>query len=131
MGKSIDAALAPPVGWHTVTPRIVAHDASGLVQFLDHVFGATGEYDSQLPSVLTIGDSKVMISEAGSRDPKGAFPYVYVDDADAAYRRALERGARSIEEPFDTHYGDRRCMVEDQWGNTWQIAVHKHGRSTA
>ncbi len=66
-----------------------------------------------------------MVSEAGARDPRGAFLYVYVSDADSAYRRALARGATSIEEPFDTLYGDRRCMVEDNWGNTWQIAVHK------
>jgi PhnB protein len=46
-----------------------------------------------------------------------------LSDADSTHRRALERGANSIEEPFDTPYGDRRCMVEDPWGNTWQIAV--------
>ena len=58
-----------------------------------------------------------MIREAGARSRKGAFLYVYVGDADSTYRRALERGATSIEEPFDTPYGDRRCMVEDEWGN--------------
>jgi PhnB protein len=47
----------------------------------------------------------------------------YVNDADATYQRALNAGARSLEEPFDTPYGDRRCMVEDKWGNTWQIAT--------
>jgi uncharacterized glyoxalase superfamily protein PhnB len=34
-----------------------------------------------------------------------------------------DAGARSLEEPFDTPYGDRRCMIEDKWGNTWQIAT--------
>ena len=53
-----------------------------------------------------------------------AFLYVYVDDTDAAYRRAIDAGARSLEEPSDMPYGDRRCMVEDRWGNTWQIATH-------
>jgi PhnB protein len=119
-----------PAGWHTVTPRIVARDASGLVEFLSYVFGAAGTYDSASPSIITIGDSKVMVSEAGPRNAVGAFLYVYVHDADAAYRRALERGARSIEEPFDTPYGDRRCMVEDKWRNTWQIAVSKARRAS-
>jgi uncharacterized glyoxalase superfamily protein PhnB len=117
-----------PVGWHTVTPRIVAHNARELVGFLSYVFGAVGEYEATLPSVIMIGNSNVMISEAGLRGTNGAFLYVYVEDADSAYRRALERGARSIEEPFDTPYGDRRCMVEDKWGNTWQIAVYAAGR---
>jgi len=27
-------------------------------------------------------------------------------------------------EQMDMPYGDRRCMVEDQWGNTWQIATY-------
>jgi uncharacterized glyoxalase superfamily protein PhnB len=53
-----------------------------------------------------------------------AFLYVYVEDTGATYLRALEAGATSLEEPFNTPYGDRRCMVEDEWGNTWQIATH-------
>jgi hypothetical protein len=44
-----------------------------------------------------------------------AFLCVYVNDSDATFRRAIEAGARSIEEPFNTPYGDRRCMGEDEW----------------
>jgi PhnB protein len=47
-----------------------------------------------------------------------AFLYVYVDDADATFRTAVAAGARAIEVPTDTPYGDRRGMVEDSWGNT-------------
>ena len=54
-----------------------------------------------------------MISDAGTRNRMTAFLYVYVNDADATYRRALNAGAHSLEEPFDTPYEDRRCMVED------------------
>ncbi len=50
-------------------------------------------------------------------------PRIVVPDADATYRLALDAGARSVEEPFDTPYGDRRGMVEDRWGNTWQMAT--------
>jgi len=113
-----------PPGWHTVTPRIVAHDAKQLVEFLQHVFGATGEYRQDRPSEVRIGDSLVMVSDADVRSPMTAFLYVYVDDTDATYRRALEAGARSLEEPSEMPYGDRRCMVEDRWGNTWQIATY-------
>ena len=41
-----------------------------------------------------------------------------------ALRRALQAGARSLEEPSDTPYGDRRGMIKDEWGNTWQIATY-------
>jgi len=120
-----------PEGWHTVTPRIVVDDAARMVEFLKRVFGATGDYRQDRPSVMNMGDSMVMVSESGARDPTPAFLYVYVDDADDTYRRALQAGARSLEEPSDTPYGDRRGMVEDVWGNTWQIATHGGSRQTA
>jgi PhnB protein len=113
---------APP-GWHTITPRLVAQNASDLVEFLTHVFGASARYESTAPAIVEIGDSKIMVSEATSRAASTAFLYVYVSDVEFTYRRALEQGASSVEEPFDTPYGDRRCMVEDKWGNIWQIAV--------
>jgi uncharacterized glyoxalase superfamily protein PhnB len=69
-----------------------------------------------------------MISDAGVRNAMPAFLYVYVADADATYRSAIKAGARSIEEPVDTPYGDRRAMIEDRWGNTWQIATAKSAR---
>jgi PhnB protein len=110
---------------HTVTPRIVVHDAQKLVDFIKLVFDATGDYSSDRPAEITIGDSNIMISDAGVRNVMTAFLYVYVADADATYRRAIKAGARSIEEPLDTPYGDRRAMIEDAWGNTWQIATAK------
>ena len=116
---------AVPEGWPTVTPRFVVVGADRLVAFIKQVFGATGDYRTDRPSELRIGDSMVMISESGERKPMTAFLYVYVDDTDAVYRRALDAGARSLEEPCETPYGDRRCMVEDEWGNTWQIATRR------
>ena len=119
-----------PAGWHTVTPRIVVKDAEGLVKFLRRVFKATGNQTTDRPSVITIGNSIIMIGEAGIRDVTPAFLYVYVKDVDATYQRALEANAQSTEEPTDTPYGDRRCMVEDSWGNIWQIASHKGSWTT-
>jgi tRNA-Thr(GGU) m(6)t(6)A37 methyltransferase TsaA len=111
------------MAWHTVTPRIVVDDVAGLVGFVYAVFGATGELTPDRPTVLAIGDARIMISGTGPRPATPAFLYVYVDDTDATYRRAIAEGARSIEEPLDTPYGDRRAMVEDAWGNAWQIAT--------
>lgn len=118
MAKSI------PAGWHSVTPRLVAHDPARLVEFLKQTFRATGDFRTHSPSVIKIGDSLVMVSGVGPREAMPAFLYVYVDDIDAAYRRSLEAGAVSLEEPQDLPYGDRRAMVEDPCGNVWQIATH-------
>jgi uncharacterized glyoxalase superfamily protein PhnB len=118
-----------PEGWHTITPRIVVDDAQGLVAFLVTVFEAAGEYRSDRPSEIRIGDSIIMITGTGVRPVTTAFLYVYFSDTDATYRRAIENGGRSLEAPVETPYGDRRCMVEDQWGNTWQIATRKRTES--
>jgi len=124
MNNTSDSDFVPK-GWHTVTPRITVDDAKGLVEFLTKVFDATGEYRESAPSVIKIGDSHVMISGAEARGQMTAFLYVYVRDTDQTYRRAVDAGARTIEAPLDTPYGDRRCMIQDRWGNTWQIARYK------
>jgi len=66
----------------------------------------------------------LMVSASTDREPMPAFLYIYVPDADSTYRRALESGATSLESPQDLPYGDRRAMVLDPSGNTWQIATH-------
>jgi uncharacterized glyoxalase superfamily protein PhnB len=118
-------AKAVPEGWHTITPRLFVADAARLVDFLKHAFGASGSFRSDGPSEIHIGDSIVMVSEAGVRDAMPAFLYLYLEDVDAAHRRALERGATAIEEPQDLFYGDRRAVVRDPFANIWQIATHK------
>jgi PhnB protein len=112
-----------PHGWHTITPRLVVPDARDLVRFVKDVFGATGDYQADMPAILLIGDSRIMISDAGVRHATTAFLYVYVADTDEVHRRAVQSGARSLEEPIDVPYGDRRAMIEDRWENTWQIAT--------
>ena len=116
-----------PRGWPTVIPRIVVPDARGLAEFIRHVFGATGDYASNAPAILHLGESRIMISDSGVRETKVAFLYIYVPDADETYRRALAAGASSLEAPSDLPYGDRRGMVQDKWGNTWQIATRLSG----
>ncbi len=73
-----------------------------------------------------IGDSVVMISDGGGeREAMPAFLYVYVENADETYQRAIAAGAESIERPGDMPYGDRRATVRDSWGNVWQIATYR------
>jgi len=88
-----------PDGWHSITPRLVVHDTAKLIEFLKLAFGATGDFHTDRPSVLRIGDSNVMVSGVGPRQAMPSFLYLYVDDIDAAYQRALNAGGVSIEEP--------------------------------
>jgi uncharacterized glyoxalase superfamily protein PhnB len=101
---------------------MVVSDVSGAVTFLRATFGGEGEAHPDRPAEIRIGNSLVMISGAGERELFPAFLYVYVDDADDAYGRAIGAGATSLEEPLDTPYGDRRAMVRDPFGNVFQIA---------
>jgi PhnB protein len=117
-----------PDGWHTVTPRIFTNDVDGLVRFLKAVFDARGEGRGGTPAEVHIGDSIVMVGDGGGqRVLMPAFLYVYVEDTDSIYSRAVEGGAVPIEEPKDTPYGDRRATVRDLWGNVWQIATRQEG----
>ena len=116
---------AAPEGWHTVTPRMFVRDTQKMVAFLKSTFAATGEHQVSRPSEIRIGDSMVMVSSIEFRGAMPAFLYVYVDDVDATYARAIAAGAVSLEVPALMPYGDRRCMVQDAWDNVWQIATRK------
>lgn len=114
-----------PEGWHTVTPRVFTEDPAGLVTFLHSVFGAEGNYTPGRPAEVRVGDSIIMVSDTAARPATGGFFYVYVSDVDGTYERAVAAGAAHLETPRDTPYGDRRAMIEDRWGNTWQIAARQ------
>jgi PhnB protein len=101
---------------------MVVSDANAAAEFLRAVFGAVGEVHADRPAEMSIGDSLVMVTSAGERELFPAFLYIYVDDADAAFHRAIAAGATSIESPSDTPYGDRRAMVRDPFGNVFQVA---------
>jgi len=110
---------------HTVTPRIITPKPEEMVRFVKEVFRGQGEFHVNRPSEIRIGDSLIMISDGdGLREPAPAFLYVYVENVDETYRRAVEAGAETLELPADQPYGDRRAMVQDPWGNLWQIASH-------
>ena len=118
-----------PEGWTTITPRLVTRDVQGLVDFLRRVFGATGEAHAGRPAEMAIDDSRILVSDGdGVRCATCAFLYVYVPDVDDVYLRAIAAGARTIEAPSQTPYGDRRATLEDRWGNTWQVATRSAPR---
>jgi uncharacterized glyoxalase superfamily protein PhnB len=120
-----------PEGYHTITPYLVVRNAGGLIDFLKQVFDAEETERMQRPdgslmhAEVRIGDSVVMMSEAtGENAPLPAMLHVYLEDTDAAYRRALAAGATSLREPADQFYGDRTAGVQDAFGNQWWMATH-------
>jgi len=103
-----------PEGFRTVTPYMIVNGASKLIGFLTRAFDAVEVRRTTLPdgtimnSEITIGDSMVMLGETtGDWKPIPSVMYLYVPDADAAYRKAIDAGATSISSPRDEFYGDR------------------------
>lgn len=116
--------------YRTVTPYLVVSDADTELAFLKAAFGAT-EVECQrnpdnqvMHAEMKIGDSLVMLGQAGGRwTPRPAALYLWVDDVDATYARALHAGATSESEPEDKPYGHRNAGVIDQNGITWWIGA--------
>jgi PhnB protein len=70
----------------------------------------------------------VELGEAhGPFQPMPTMFYLYVENTDAWYERAIEAGATSISAPTDQHYGDRVGAVRDPFGNEWYMATHIAG----
>lgn len=125
-----------PDGYHTVTPYLVVNGVPSLVEFLKKAFGAEqtesvpGADGKETHAEVKIGDSKVMMGEAGPQHPPlTAMLYLYVADCDAAYKRAVEAGGASIMPPTDMFYGDRSGAVKDACGNQWWMATRKENLS--
>jgi PhnB protein len=125
-------AVTPiPKGYHTVTPYLVVQGVPKLIDFLKQAFDAQEIMRMPRPdgtimhAEVRVGDSAVMMGEArGEFKPMPGSLYLYVDDTDATYQRALQAGATSLMEPANQFYGDRHAGVADPVGNHWWIATH-------
>jgi len=120
------ATTHQPPQYHSVIPYLTVNDAAGLIAFLETVFEATvGECLKRpdggiLHAEVSIGDSTVMLADACEEmGPMPGSLYVYVPDADAVFKRAVDAGATVIMPPADMFWGDRFCCVQDKWGNQW------------
>jgi PhnB protein len=124
-----------PKGYHTVTPYLVAQDGPALIEFAKQAFGAEEMFRAVgtaggLHGEVRIGDSMLMM---GGGIPGREFRstanthalHLYVPDCDAVYKRALQAGATSLDEPRDQEYGERSASVKDPAGNYWYIATHQ------
>ncbi len=104
--------------------------APKLLEFMRHTFNTHGDDTLKGPdgrithAERRIGDSVIMLAD--STPKRSAIPsqlYVYLDDVDVAYKRALEAGETSVQVRTDQFYGDRTAGVKDPTGNFWWIAT--------
>ena len=120
-----------PAGHHTVTPYLVLEDVAGFLEFSEKAFDAEVTERIAMPdgtvmhAEIQIGDSRIMIGTAS--DEYSAMPallHLYLPDADAAFKKAVDAGATVVQEPSDQFYGDRSGGVRDAFGNMWWVATH-------
>jgi uncharacterized glyoxalase superfamily protein PhnB len=130
-----------PTGHHTVTPHLIIKGASEAIEFYKRAFGATELSRMPFPgpdgqvklghAELQIGDSRLMLSDEfpqqGNVGPGATSPvtlHLYVTDADSAFARAVEAGAKVTMPLADMFWGDRYGRLADPFGHHWSIAEH-------
>jgi len=127
-------------GFHSVTPVFVFKDARLAIDFYQRAFGAKEHFAMPGPdgkgvmhAEIQVGDSILMVSDENpqqscrSAESMGGSPvsfYLYVENVDAAFGRALEAGATSLMPVQDMFWGDRVGSVKDPFGHSWMISTH-------
>jgi PhnB protein len=138
------AAKAVPEGYHTITPQLSLDNAADAIDWYKKALGAeelgrsVGPDGKIMHAEIKIGDSRIMIHDPmmGAKGPKGfggspASLWLYVDDSDALFNRAVNAGA-TVQMPLaDQFWGDRGGAVADPSGYTWWIATRKEDLTPA
>ena len=132
------AVKAVPEGFHTITPALTCKDAARAIDFYKAAFGAVERMRMAGPdgrvnhAELQIGDSIIFVSDEfpgmSSAPAQGSVPssyvYLYVEDADSVFNRAVETGAQVTMPIADMFWGDRFGKVSDPFGHHWGISAH-------
>jgi PhnB protein len=132
------AAKAVPEGYHTITPQLTLDNAAQTIDWYKKALGAeeidrsVGPDGKVMHAELKIGDSRIMVNDVmmGARGPQafGGSPaslWLFVDNSDALYNRAIGAGAKPQMPMADQFWGDRAGAVADPAGYTWWIATRK------
>ncbi|HSB14821.1 MAG TPA: VOC family protein [Bryobacteraceae bacterium] len=130
-----------PDGCSTVTPYLVVKDAAKAIDFYKRAFGAQEVMRMPGPgghgvmhAEIKIGDSLIMVSDefpgtnVTSPETAGtttASLFVYFEDVDAAFQRAVGAGGKPVMPPADMFWGDRYGKLVDPFGHHWGLATHK------
>ncbi|HEY7770884.1 VOC family protein [Longimicrobium sp.] len=124
------SASHKPEGYSTVSPYLIVDGASETIEFVVRVFDGVAlrrfadESGKLVHAEVRIDDTVVMVADAVQGwPPVPSHVHVYVTDVDATYRRALEAGASSVQEPVQRDDPDKRGGVKDAAGTTWWIAT--------
>jgi PhnB protein len=133
------AVRSIPEGYASVTPFLIISGAAEAIDFYIRVFDAEelmrfdGPNDTVAHAELQVGNSRIMVSDEhpqmGFRSPEsvggsGAGLMLYVDDVDRVFTRAIDAGAKTMQEVKDQFYGDRSGTLIDPFGHIWTIATH-------
>lgn len=128
-----------PDHYPQVMPYLHVDGAADAIAFYEKVLGATERMRMPDPSgkighaELQLGDSVIMLADEfpdmGIRGPaayggSGVTISVYVEDVDAVFQRAVDAGAKVVQEVQDQFYGDRTGQFEDPFGHRWSVASH-------
>ena len=117
-----------PEGFGTMFPYIFARNAEQFIGFLKNAFdaeemGRTVRENQIANARVRIGTTAFMVSDAGEQiQPTQSAFYLYVENADATYAKALSCGASGMFSPVEMPYGDRQGGVTDPFGNIWWIS---------
>src|SRR2546425_12970682 len=138
MMKPVTTKVKPvPERYHSVTPYLVVEGVPKLLEFLQKALNSAGLERGSRPdgtishAEVRIGDSVVMMGEANAQSkPMPTMLYVYVEDVDAVYKRALQAGGKPVRELKDELYRDPEGSGADPVGNQWWIATHKEDVSS-
>jgi len=136
------AKKAVPEGYYTVTPQLTLDNAAQAIDWYKKGLGAeelsrsVGPDGKIMHAEIKIGNSRVMVNDAvmGAKGPKaiGGSPaslWLYVDDCDALFNKAVAAGAKAAMPIDNQFWGDRMGMVVDPQGYQWAIATHKEDLS--
>lgn len=132
------AAKAVPEGFHTITPQLALDNAAEAIDWYKSALGAEelsrslGPDGKVMHAELKFGSSRIMVNDVmmGAKGPKalGGSPaslWLYVEDSDSLFNRAVGAGA-NVQMPIeDQFWGDRAGAVADPAGYTWWIATRK------
>jgi uncharacterized glyoxalase superfamily protein PhnB len=127
---------AIPEGFQTLTPQIHVSDGGKAIALYKKALGAKELHrmlapgtKSILHACLEISGSKLFLSDhsAHAHPVKGANSsfYVYLDNIDAAHKKAVAAGMKETMPPTDMFWGDRMSAVVDPFGHAWNLATQK------
>lgn len=129
-----------PDGYHSVTPTLTVRGAVDALEFYKKAFGAQETMRFPGPDGKTImhaeikiGDSRIMIGDEfpqmkclSPQSVGGASSgiFLYVENADTTFNKAVSAGAKVTMPIMDAFWGDRCGQIEDPFGHRWMIATH-------